>query len=506
MISPYESIASYGVRIVSSVLKEKGFEIGIFFIPLPFDIEYPEALLSGLIKYLREYDIVGVSLTTNYFDRAVQLTQRLKKEGDWKIIWGGIHPTLEPEECLEYADIVVMGESELSFPQLLTNLKEGVSIEGIRGIAYKVRKGAAAVEVRKNPAMPLIENLDEIPFPDYSFKEHYLWNAAPAGIGGQGDRGYSQPLNKKSLQAEVADKWVRLTPELVVGNTGGDYLTLSSRGCPYLCTFCGNKFLKDYYKGESWFRKRTIENLLEEINHVKRDFPFFKRIYFDDDAFMERSLEELTLFSTRMKTETGLPFVVTGVTPRSLTEENLEVLIEGGLKWIRIGVQTISDRVNKDIYHRPMNAKEIRKAVEIIRQYHKKMEPVWYDFIIDNPWETTQENLQTLRFMLELPRPFAVCIYSLTYFPGTQLFSRAVEAGIIRDRQNQVYRKSYKNYKESYVNNLFMFFTLSRLPKWVLKLFVNRWIIASGLYRPLWRLYTFLRDWKARWIAYSANR
>jgi len=506
LISPYESIASYGVRIISATLKQQGRTTGIFFIPLPFEIEYSENLLNGLVNLLKNYDVVGISLSSNYFDRAVQLTRWLKKEGSWKIVWGGIHPTISPEECLAFADFVVMGEGEIVFPELIKAIEKGNGVEKIKGVAYCEKTPDGGTTIRKNPPMPPIQNLDEIPFPDYSFEEHYIWSGAPEGIGAQGDKETTFFPNKDELKDQTRDLWIPLTRELLLANTGGDYLTLSSRGCPHSCTFCCNNFLKRFYEGDKWFRKRSIDNLLLELHYIKKNHPYFMRIYYDDDAFMNRPLEELKLFSERIKKEIGLPFVITGVTPLSLTEEKLKTLLDGGLQWIRLGVQTISERVNKEIYCRQGNSKAIKNAVEIIRKYHKKMSPVWYDFIIDNPWETKKENLETLRFILDLPRPFSMCVYSLTYFPGTQLAQKALKEGVIRDLRTQVYKKSYKAYESSYVNNLFLFFTLSRLPRWILKLFINKWIIFSGFNYPLWWCYTCLRDWKARRLSRHSRK
>lgn len=499
LISPYESVVSYGVRILSAALKKEGFETRLFFIPFGFEVDYPESLYSGMLGLIKGCDCVGISLTSNYFNHARSLTNRIKKDLRVPVIWGGIHPTIEPEECLLYADYVVMGEGEISFPSLLKKLKNNLPPHDIKGIAFnKTQINGEKVRV-KNPPMPLIENLDEIVLPDYSFDGHYIWGGGAKGAGGQGDKGVAAArVDAEKIKGQSENLWRSLTPELFVANAGNDYLTLSSRGCPYSCSFCCNSFLKNFYEGERWFRKRSINNLLVELKEVKEKYPFFKRVYYDDDAFMHRPVGEIKLFAQRMKNEIGLPFVITGVTPTSLTDEKLDILIDAGLKWIRLGIQTVSDRVNKEVYHRPTTFKSIKSAIEIIRRHHKKMDPVWYDFVIDNPWETSSENLETLRFMLDLPRPFAICIYSLTFFPGAKISERAIAEKLITDKYAEVYMKSYKDYKKNYINNLFMFFTLSRLPKWVLKLFVNKFIIMLGLNYPLWRVYTFLRDYKAK--------
>lgn len=500
LISPYESTASVGVRTLSAVLRAQGFETKLFFIPLPFEVPYGERLVQGLSDLLSDCQVVGISLTSNYFERAVQLTTWLRQAGSWRILWGGIHPTLEPQECLEHADYVVLGEAEKSLPALLSELEGDLS--QVRGIGYRTKSETGDWTAVINEPMPLIHQLDEIPFQDYSCLDHYLWCTCTLGTGGTADR--NTAAQDDSLAP--AETWQPMTPELLLANTRGDYLTLSSRGCPFRCTFCCNSFLGDYYKGSKWFRLRSIENLLDEAHFVKREYSYFNRIFYDDDAFMARPASELRTFARRMKEEIGLPFVVTGVTPNNLTEEKLEILLDGGLQWIRLGVQTTSERVNRDVYNRQTSLKSIKRAVEIIRKYHHRMDRVWYDFIIDNPWETQEETLDTLRFMLTLPKPFALCIYSLTYFPKTRIATRAAEEGILSDRSSQVYKKSYKSYQSTYINNLFLFFTLSRLPRWVLSLFVNPWVMRFGLHRPLMACHTVLRKAKSRFLRWRYER
>ena len=90
------------------MLKREGHEVRLVF--LTGEGSLPESVLVDLEDVTDGADLIGVSLMTLHFHRAVQVTERLK--GSCPIIWGGIHPTVRPEECLEYADIVCIGEGE----------------------------------------------------------------------------------------------------------------------------------------------------------------------------------------------------------------------------------------------------------------------------------------------------------------------------------------------------------------------------------------------------------
>jgi anaerobic magnesium-protoporphyrin IX monomethyl ester cyclase len=463
LISPYESVASYGVRMLSAVLKQRGHEVRIIFLPLHFEERYSAELLERIAEVVKDTPLVGISLSSNYFDRAVELTRALKaKKPEQRILWGGIHPTIEPEECLDYADIVCIGEAERALGELVEKIERGEDYGGVKGFGFR-RNG----EKHVNPIAPLVTDLDVLPFPDYSYADHVILHDG---------------------------KLVQATPELIAANLEGRYWTLSSRGCLFQCTFCCNNLLRHLYGGDTWFRKRSTENIIAELEWIKKDHPLFKEIYFDDDAFLDRSLDEIRDFADTYKRRVAMPFVITGVTPNSLTEEKLTILLDAGMIWFRIGIQTASDRVNLKIYKRPTLLQSTRRAIEIIRKYKDRMKPVWYDFIVDNPWEKPEELLETLRLMLELPRPYAINIYSLTFFPGTELHERAVHEGFVRDAQSDIYRKSYKRYRETYLNRLLMFYCLSQLPKWFLRLFVNPVILATGLNYPLWYGYALLRS------------
>jgi anaerobic magnesium-protoporphyrin IX monomethyl ester cyclase len=461
-ISPYESIASYGIRLLSTVLKQAGHDTQLVFLPLHFSESYSSAALEAICKAVHDADLVGISLSSNYVQQAMVLTRALKRHNEHPIIWGGIHPTIEPEECLDHADIVCIGEAEATIVELVSKMQEGKEYHTTLGFGF-AHEGEKIV----NPAGPLVTDLDGLPYPDYDCRRHLI-------------------LSNERL--------IPLTPPMVASHLEGHYITMSSRGCVHSCTFCCNNFLKRLYQGDKWFRRRSIPNLIKELEWVKREHPYFTKIYYDDDAFLERSEEEIERFCKAYKEKIGLPLIITGITPLTLTDAKLRSLIDAGLDWVRMGIQTASYRVNRDVYNRAIAHEKTEEAIEIIRRYKDTMSPARYDFVLDNPWETTRENVQTLEFMLRLPRPFAINTCSLTFFPGTELYERAKREGLVSDKMRDVYAKSYKVLRNTYLNRLFMFYCMSRLPTWVLRLFINRFMLATRLNYPLWYGYVACRE------------
>jgi radical SAM superfamily enzyme YgiQ (UPF0313 family) len=126
--------------------------------------------LDEVVELCRGSDLIGISFMTHFFDRARQLTEHLKKNLKAPIIWGGIHPTVRPEESLDYADLVLVGEGEEAFLELVDNLAAGKDIQHLENIWMK--KGQ---EIIKNPLRPLIQDLDRLPAFDFSLEEHYLY-------------------------------------------------------------------------------------------------------------------------------------------------------------------------------------------------------------------------------------------------------------------------------------------------------------------------------------------
>src|SRR3990172_535554 len=161
LISPYPDITAFGIRTISAYLKEKGHKTKLLFLPDPrrdniisWGKRYDEDVLDDIIPLCDDSDIIGITLMTNFFDNAVEITRKIKSKLDKPILWGGVHPTVRPEECLEYADIVCIGDGEDSVCDLLDKMDRRESYEDIRNLWFK-REG----RVIKNQVRPLNPDL-----------------------------------------------------------------------------------------------------------------------------------------------------------------------------------------------------------------------------------------------------------------------------------------------------------------------------------------------------------
>ena len=133
-----DSITAIGVRTIASYLKQHAHSVKLIFLPTKdkFSNLYDDNIINGIVRLCHDSDLVGISLMTNYFIKARDLTDKLKSKIRAPIIWGGIHPSVKPEECLRHADMVCIGEGEESMLKLANSLKSK-DIDNIESIWIK---------------------------------------------------------------------------------------------------------------------------------------------------------------------------------------------------------------------------------------------------------------------------------------------------------------------------------------------------------------------------------
>ena len=123
LISMDYLIQAYGIRILSSILKKEGYDVNILFLPKKYSNLYEESVLRNIKAFVSKSDLVGISVFTYLIDDAIQITREIRKM-DIPVVWGGIHPTIKPNDCLKYCDYVIRGEAEESFLELIKNIEK----------------------------------------------------------------------------------------------------------------------------------------------------------------------------------------------------------------------------------------------------------------------------------------------------------------------------------------------------------------------------------------------
>lgn len=328
-------------------------------------------------------EYVGITAVTVTIQIVYSLSKAIKERCNKKIIVGGPHVTFLPERTLKECsaiDIIIRGEGENTIIELL----KSKNLEKITGITYRSMDD----KIISNPDRPLIENIDEIPFPARhllpvdTYRPNIYFN-----------KGYK------------GRKYARI---------------ITSRGCPNRCVFCSSAH---FWKK---LRLRSPENVISEIESLVTNYDI-KHLDFLDDT-MTLSRERIKKICTLMK-ERGLDIDWTCYARvNNITEDIISLMKESGCFGIAFGVesgnQEVLNRIQKNI-----TLEQVRKAIKVTKNAGIK---TMCDFMIGLPGDTVETIDQTINFAIELNPDLA--FFSITTpFPGTALFNEAMSRGWINE-------------------------------------------------------------------------
>jgi len=326
---------------------------------------YPWPRVEEIIGKLNA-DVWGMSCWTAN-RRGVRLVADLVKEKHPKahVVVGGPHATpLGPELLRHYGaiDTVCVGESDITFLEILQRLGRGEAPRGIAGTVYRDEGGAVVTAPeRKNVA-----DLDELASPHDYFDTHIM---------------------------------------------------MTSRGCPWSCTFCGAE--------TSWgrgFRASSIEYVLGAMQKVTSRLPV-KMIQIKDDTFTTNKKRVLEL-CRRMRERDMRFFWSCDTRVDLLSDELLKEMRLAGCQRLSLGVESGSQRI-LDAIEKKITPDEILASTELAKKYGIK---VRYYMMLGNRGETRASFEETLRF-LERARPHEYVFSCLSIYPGTKDFHAAEKAG-----------------------------------------------------------------------------
>jgi len=308
---------------------------------------------------------------------------------DVPIVWGGIHASLLPEQTLEnpYVDIIVIGEGEDTFQELVMALETGGPLSEVAGLCYKENG-----KVRSTGVRPFV-NLNEQPPLSYHLVnlDHY----------------------RRRL-------------------FGIDHISFnSSRGCTFRCSFCWDPVMHK----RKW-RAMTPETVLDQLSRIIKDYNVRGFLFTDDHFFIDldrayRIVEGIV--------RSGLDISISKLQIRSdlikkLDRDFLDLMVRAGVKRFSVGVesgsQRILDLIKKDL------------AVETIIEANQKLIPYpivpVYLFMMGLPTETPEDFAQSVRLAIRLTdeNPHAVKTFNIyTPYPGTELYELAVRLGLREPRR-----------------------------------------------------------------------
>ncbi len=346
-----------------------------------------------LQNFIREKDPlwVGFSFMSFSSDLAVFLTQKVREVTSAPIVWGGIDPTVNPEWAIEHADAVCIGEGEFAALELTEALQQNRDIASIQNLWVK-KNGT----VHKNDIRPLIQELDDLPYPN--FDASTIWH-----------------INRDSM-----------VPGLHPGVSPLDnwYVIMTSRGCPYRCSYCIHGVSHEIAKGKGkYLRRRSVANVIGELKRYVAQHPNTNQILFYDDVFtFDRKW--IGEFAEAYRREVHIPFWVYTY-PEMCDEVILKHLQDCGLLYVKMGIQSGSNRVMKEVYDRNLNQERILKAVEVLQKLGIYC---IYDILIGIPLESEQDLRESLDFLLQIPKPFGLNVWPIIFYRNYNITKMARNA------------------------------------------------------------------------------
>jgi anaerobic magnesium-protoporphyrin IX monomethyl ester cyclase len=374
-----------GVAYLASFLEKEGHNVRVW-------DELPHA--KPFRNLLEEFnpDIVGVSCMTATLSRAEDLAKEVKNYNkNIPVIFGGIHPTSAPQETLkeDFIDFITIGEGELTFAELLKELEAGGKdfskiplgisshFSEIKGLAYK-KDGKVII----NEKRPLIQDLDAFPLPArHLFDMDY----------------YTQRWN-----------WPR-------GHWLKTANLMSSRGCPYSCTYCASKIMFGMT-----FRAQSVEKTVAEVDHLVEDYGF-ECMAFSDDTFAIDKKRAVEIAREMHKRHPALLFRVQ-LRANTCDEDMIAEFKAANCIQVDIGVESGSERVLK-IIDKKITVDQIKKAFAVVKKYGIGSSAT---FIIGVPGETAEDIEDSRRLAEEIDSDYTQ-FFILTPYPGTPVYNFAKE-------------------------------------------------------------------------------
>ncbi len=427
-----------GIGYLAKSLKMSGFDdVAILDLRLKKNRISPEDLPKLVMKKFGKPDIVGFTMFSNTFSSVLKYSEFLKKKFDCIVLVGGPHALFEPQDILKrnpYVDIVFNGEGEETLPELIRRLQKGEAIDNLPNISFR-KSDQIVINERK-----FIEDLDKFPMPEWDLIEVKDYPLTPVGI-----------FTKRKKVASV----------------------ITTRGCPYPCTYCGAP--KSMGKK---IRKRSPENVVQEIEYLVSKYGIEEIHFWDDNITFEK---EHIINLCRAIKQAGLHKKIVwacsnGVRLDRLDPEIVKEMESAGCYYFLVGIESGSDRVLKLMRRAQLSdTKSIREKIEIVKK-HSKIR-VLGAFIIGFPGATPQDDEESIRFALSLPID-KVAFNTFMPYPGSEEYNKLKLQGININIDEMDYHKpkayiapgrNEKEIKRKVLKGLFLFYIRPKILFGILK-------------------------------------
>jgi radical SAM superfamily enzyme YgiQ (UPF0313 family) len=404
-----------GLAYLAAMSEQRGDEVVIF------DADVESKPVSEFVQEFKP-DLVGITANTPQVKQAWRTARAIKDVHDCLVVLGGPHVSVLPEESCEkpYVDVVVRGEGEEAWIDISNRLEAYLNDQPVYqsqaflhpeqeifkeclGVTFKTSDG----RIHNNPDRTPIADLDSLPWPAYHlFKMEHYTNLQPATDHVDGARSFS---------------------------------ILTSRGCPYRCTFCSQSIMPI-----KW-RSRSPESVLAEWKHLVEDLGAQEIGVLDDSANIRvKRLEELASSLIEQKLN-HVPWIfVNGIRANLASKELLSLLKNAGLKRTAFGVESGDPEILRSI-DKKVDHDTIRQAFKNAKEIG--LETIAF-MIIGLPGETRETMQRTIDFAIELD-PVIANFSMMTPYPGTKVYEIVKRQGrfLINDWEDYVFFEQKARYE-----------------------------------------------------------
>jgi anaerobic magnesium-protoporphyrin IX monomethyl ester cyclase len=384
-----------GLAYLAAISEQRGDQVRIH------DGDVEDTPLEACVREF-EPDLVGITANTTQITAAWRDAAQVKEltagNAPVPVILGGPHPTSLPDESAAkaFVDVVVRGEGEKTWIELLSGMDAappsthaqmpGLDLDGIQGITFQNEAGEV-VSAPSQEAIP-VDVLDHLPYPAWHlFKLERYTNLQPT--------------------VDEVD--------------GASLPILTSRDCPYACTYCAQL-------GPRRWRARSVESVVDEWRWLVREQGAAEVGVLDDSFNIDR---QRVLDICRRLVDEGLDHVpwimINGIRANLADEEVLGAMKHAGCIRAAFGVESGNQDILDSVVDKHLTLDQVRQAFKAARAVG--METIGF-FIIGLPGETEATMNDTIRFACELD-PVVANFSIATPFPGTQMHETVKEQGRI---------------------------------------------------------------------------
>lgn len=344
-----------GSFILGEMMRRRGWEVDIIFEEQK-DIPWGE---------INNADLAGISTITSTAPRAYIIADRIRSMGV-PVIMGGPHVTFLPEEALEHADFIIRGEGERALMAFIDAWEKNKDFSAVPNLSYKSENKTV-----HNPMNEKIENLDEIPFPDFT---DFIINE-------------KQTAGHKIIPIQT------------------------SRGCPYDCEFCSvtGMFGKKY-------RFRSTENIIQELRQYNQRKNF---IFFYDDHFTANRKRTISLLEAMIKEKFKFKWSTQVRADLARDPEMVKLMKKAGCHTLYIGLESVNPRSLTEM-KKKQTVEDVLHAVKVIRRNRIHIHGMFVYGFDEDDWATVKKTVRFAKRSGLNSTQFLI----LTPLPGSRFFSK----------------------------------------------------------------------------------